>query len=132
MRHSATKEETVINLLQKNVSCNELNRMGFSNTFISKVSKYYNEHGYTPSPTKRGRKSKITQQLISTVNDLTLDNRRSSSKSISSQISSIQSNSISPTTVDRIRHFLKFQCKPPKIIQHLDEEQKQLRLEFAY
>jgi transposase len=132
MRHSVTKEETVINLLQKNVSWKELNRMGFSNTFISKVSNYFDEHGLPPSPKKRGRKSKITQQMMSTINDMSLENRRLSSKSISSQISSHQSVSVSRATVDRIRHLLKFQYKPPKIIQNLDEEQKQIRLEFAY
>jgi hypothetical protein len=57
--------------------------MGFSNTFISKVSNYFDEHGLPPSPKNCGRKSKITQQIMSTINDMTLENRRLSSKSIS-------------------------------------------------
>jgi transposase len=131
MRRQKTAEDIVVRLLKQKFTYQQLNDAGFSNYLISKVSKTLALTGIPPLPEKRGRPSKMTEQIQMFVLDSTLNNRRAPSATVADTIRTNLHISISETTIRRIRHQLHFHFKAPKVRQHLDSEQKQVRIDFA-
>lgn len=80
---------------------------------------------------QKGGPKIINEQIIRLVESLTLEDASLSDKNCSLKIYSILQVKIDSTTINRICHLLKFNWKPPRIIQKLSEEQIQLRLEFV-
>lgn len=80
---------------------------------------------------KERQKLKVTPQIRDYIESFTLMNRKASSKSCASKIKDLFNVKLSDTTVNVVRHELKFKYAPKIRTFMLTEEQKQARLAFA-
>jgi transposase len=81
---------------------------------------------HTPGPRK-----KTTESVIRIIEFVTLQNASMSTRELRIMLEHQYGITLGVTRINDARHFLKFNYKPPKIIQDLNDEQKQWRIWFA-
>lgn len=127
-----TPEESIIRYYNKKFSnrqIRELTRCGFDR--IRNTIKYYVENGEIPPPKKIGRPTKATEIVLSFIEMKTIEDKTSTCKDISISLLNNQNIQLSKSSVQRYRHTLDFNFKPPKIKQFLNEKQIESRLIFS-
>ena len=98
---------------------------------IKLVIEHFQETGEILTPIKRGRISKLTSIVLSQIEAITILERTASSKKIQKIISEGDGPFISASTIWRGRKQLRFNCRPPKVRQFLNANQKISRMIFA-
>ena len=133
MQSGETREEAVCRLHVWGVSASHIRDLtSIRYQRVVEIINYYETNHSVPPPTKRGRRSIITNDILTKITALTIANRFSSCLEIQQQLINEGIKNISATTVWRCRHELDFKFKPPKIRQYLTDEQKNYRKTFAY
>lgn len=126
-----TPEESIIRYYNKKFSnrqIRELTRCGFDR--IRNTIKYYVENGEIPPPKKIGRPTKATEIVLSFIEMKTIEDKTSTCKDISISLLNNQNIQLSKSSVQRYRHTLDFNFKPPKIKQFLNENKLKADLFF--
>ena len=127
-----TKEEKIICLYQNGKSLYKIRKLtGCRMQKIHETIDYFEKKHKIPDSPKLGRPTKLTDTILNTILMLTVENRFSNAYSISQQILEMGLGPIGQTTINKGRHILNLQYKPPKIRQLLTDIQKQTRLKYA-
>ena len=104
--------------------------MNVGKSRISKCVKYYRENNEVKPKTKRGRHSLKTPALLTYIMTKTMANRRISCSQISKQYSQ-EFSPVSKSSIQRYRHELKMNYRPPKLRPNLSIKQKDERYKFS-
>jgi transposase len=100
---------------------------------ISKVSKFGQiNNGDAPPEPKIGRPQKISSDTISYIEQSTIEDPFMASRTLSLKICESFNISIGHSTVNTIRHLLKFRYRPPRIRQQLTPYQILQRIAFCH
>lgn len=116
MKSTETREEAICRLYIAGVSAShirDLTHIRYQK--VISVIKYYQANHSIPPPTKRGRPSIISNDILSKISFLTVQNRASSCWCVYKELMQQGILQISPTTVWRCRKKLNFDYKTPKI-----------------
>ena len=127
-----TPEERIVYLYRQGKSIQDIRRITkHSFEKVDNTIKHFLRFGVAPETPKKGRPTNLTNQALTMITLLTVQNRMSSCLLISNQLKQNGILGCSPTTVRKGRHMLHFDYKPPKHRQFLSEEQKFQRVQFA-
>ena len=132
MFSSETREQAIIRLHlegKKPSKISELTGIRFQR--VKQTIQSYNQTGIIPDPVKHGRPTILSNQSMTQIALLTMQDRFSSCYSISQMLMQ-QGMFLSSTSVWRARKSLNFNFKLPKIRQALSDSQKTYRAQFAY
>ena len=126
-------EASIIRLFISGKSYSSIKKyLGCGYERIRNTIDYYHRFGVIPEEKKVGRPAHLTNQALTTIAALTIQNRLAPCYVISQQLSQMGILGCSTSTVWRARKQLFFNYKPPKHKQNLSENQKMTRCEFAY
>ena len=129
----SSKEEHIIHLYLRGIKITNIRKeTGCRRDKVLRVISEYNNTNKIPETLKRGRKSKLTNDVLLRIMALTISNRVQSNSKIAELLNDEGICKISPTTVNRGRHILKLNYKPPKQRQALSTIQKEKRIQFAF
>ena len=127
-----TNEERIIYFYRLGKSITFIRRItGHSFDKVDQTIKYFLQFGKAPVAPKKGRPTNLTNQALSMITMLTVQNRMSSCHAISMKLQQNGIHGCSATTVWRGRRDLQFNFKPPKHRQFLTLQQKEQRKIFA-
>lgn len=132
MSSRETREQRIIRLFSSGKTIYAIRKItNYSFDKVKDTIDYYTRFGSIPASPKIGRPTHLTNEALTMIAALTVQNRMASCYSISQQM--VQNGIIdcSPTTVYRGRHLLEFNYKPPKHRQNLSLIQKEKRYNFA-
>lgn len=131
-KNQPTKDEIIANLLKDGKSYRFIqSELKVGNTRISRISSQIANNQRTITSAKMGRPSKITPNIIQTVQDETLRDPRIGGTSLSHIILNTLGISISSTTVNFIRNQLKFHFQSPRRRPFLTEGHIANRISFC-
>ena len=132
MNIKMTPEERIVYLYRQGKSIQDIRRITkHSFEKVDNTIKHFLRFGVAPETPKKGRPTNLTNQALTLITLLTVQNRMSSCLLISNQLKQNGIFGCSPTTVRNGRHILHFDYKPPKHRQFLAEKQKFQRVQFA-
>jgi hypothetical protein len=134
MKVGETPEDAIIRLATHKCTYSEIRSiLGTSDHRISETLKYFRTYQSSPPPKKRGRHSKITNEISFFILKRTLENRSVSDEELEKDILKIFGPrlAIKKSTINEVRHLLHFDYKAPKLRQLLSVPQKVTRVTFA-
>ena len=132
-RYYTTDEEKIIYYHQHGCSLTKIREYtGCRNEKIRRCINHFENTGEIPRPLTRGRPTKLSTATMTSILAYTMENRMIPGYEVAKELSEKGICSISASTVNRARHMLDLQYKPPKIKQSLTENQKKLRTIFAH
>ena len=79
----------------------------------------------------RGRPVALTREMLRFAEEIWAVNSLVSDEEMATMINSKFGTNVSRATMQRRRRELRFEYRPPKVRQHLTDEQKQVRIEFC-
>lgn len=129
----ATKEERIIFYYylfgdQRSVQ----RRVGTSFRRITRTIREFIATSNIPSPVKRGRPQKTTAEMIAKIEANILNDHSTSISALQHDIQTNFQTHLSHGTIQAIISNLRFQWKPPKVRQKLEDYQVTNRLRFAF
>ena len=131
-RNETSKEECIAGCLQRGMSWKDIKKnLRVSGNRITRVSEAIKTRSPIPTPLPMGRPKKISPQIINFVDLSTLDNPIETSSDLALQIAEKLGVDISKSTINNIRHMLRFSYKQPRKVQELSEIQISKRISFA-
>lgn len=132
-RYYKTLEEKIIYYHDHGCSVNKIRKYtGCRSAKIIYCIRNYEITGEIPKAKKRGRPTKLTNSTLESILSSTIENRAKPAYQIAKELSDKGICEISASTVNRGRHKLELNYKPPKIKQFLTEQQKSDRVKFAH
>ena len=132
-RSYKTLEEKIIYYHDHGCSVNKIRKYtGCRSAKIIYCIRNYEITGEIPKAKKRGRPKKLTNSTPESILSSTIENRAKPAYQIAKELSDKGICEISASTVNRGRHKLELNYKPPKIKQFLTEQQKSDRVKFAH
>lgn len=133
MSKRETKEQKIIRFYKSNESLSRIRQLAHARLErVEYTINYYKEHDQIPDPKKRGRPPKSTPQVLNAISKMTTDDRTMSCVDISNQLKDDKIADVSSTSVYRYKtELLKFDYRPPKIRQNLDQKQIEYRKLFS-
>lgn len=131
MLSNETKEQAIIRLHRCGQSvCAIRKATNISYDKVTSTIAYYEKTHQIPETPAKGRKSKLTNNVLTTLAALTLQNRKISCKKLVTEFANV-GESLSSTSIWRGMQKLQFQYKQPKIRQQLTDDHKRNRYTFA-
>ena len=132
MHANESKSAAIVRLSTKEGwTYRESRTIGLGNSLISKTLRHFNNTQEVISPNPVGRPYKVLPIMRLFVESQALQNPRMSIEDVRNAIRDNFQISVAVGTISKIRADLAFQYKPPKIWQHLSDEQKNRRIKFA-
>ena len=132
MQSTETREEAICRLHIAGVSpshIRDITHIRYQK--VISVINYYDTNHSVPPSTQRGRPPIVTNDILSKITYLTIQNRSAPCWYINKSLMQQGILHVSATTVWRCRKKLKFEYKSPKVRQFLNDEQIKNRMRFA-